>query len=334
MTFLDSQRLLLLWLLPILFFLPIWIRIKMDRKASLFSEAKKQNSTNRIFWIQISLSFLAFCSFVVAFARPSWGTKEEAIVHSGRNVLIVLDVSRSMLAEDIVPNRLERAKADLLDLLNDLQGDRTGLMVFRNGTSMICPFTTDLAFLRQSIENTGIDSAPRGETDIGEALDVALAAFRKLGSDHNAILLLSDGEDLSGTAIETAKKCAEAKIPVFCMGIGNTAGSSIPMEEKGSMLEYNGETVVSKLDNKTLMAIASTSGGVYIPLTSTSAGSNTLGSIYKKHVRALVEQETEERAKSTLVERYQIFLVSGLIFIFIATFLSLGRHQKGKRKKK
>ena len=334
MTFLASQRLFLLWLLPILFLIPVWMRIQLDRKVHSFSASKKDASIKRTFWIQVFLSFIALALFIVACSRPAWGTREEAIVHSGRNVLIVLDVSRSMLAEDIVPNRLERAKADLLDLLGDLQGDRTGLMVFRNGTSMICPFTTDRAFLRQAIENVGIDSAPRGETDIGEALDSALAAFRKLGSDHNAILLLSDGEDLSGTAIETAKKCAEAKIPVFCMGIGNTAGSSIPTEEKGSMLEYNGETVVSKLDNKTLMAIASTSGGVYIPLTSTSAGSNTLGSIYKKHVRALVEQETEERAKSTLVERYQIFLVSGLIFIFIATFLSLGRHQKGKRKKK
>ena len=333
MSFAYPVILLLLWLVPLPGLLIVWARRRQQRRTArlIHPNALKGRLGSRSefrFYTQLALFITALILFIIASAGPRWGQRDEIVLGSGRNVLIVLDVSRSMLADDVRPNRLERAKADLTDLLADLQGDRAGIMVFRNGTAMLCPFTTDLAFLNQTLTGITVDSAPRGETDIGEAISSALNAFKDLGADHNAIILISDGEDLSGKAVSAAAEAGKRNIPVFCVGIGNAKGSTIPGDET-DVMKYKGENVVTKLNNQTLLDMATASKGAYIPLETAATGRTTLGTLYNRHVRTIVAQEIQEMRESRMIERFQLFLIPGVLLLIVCAALSYGR--PGKR---
>lgn len=330
MTFEYPAVLLCLWLIPIPVIYMLWSRRHSRGRVSKLVHSKifkkrYGNDADKIFNVQLTLFTIAAILLVLAAARPRWGEREQVILTSGRNVLILLDVSRSMLANDVHPNRLERAKADISDLLDELHGDRAGIMAFRKGAVLLCPFTTDRAFLHQTLEGITIDSAPRGETDIGEAIEAALQTFENLGTEHNAIIMISDGEDLSGKAIAQAQKAGEQNIPIFCVGIGDTRGSTVPVDSIHGVMEYRGENVITKLDNETLIAVANASRGTYIPLQTAGTGRNTLGILYKRHVQAITAQEMQDRLETILIERYQLFLLPALLLLLIATALSQGR---------
>lgn len=325
MTFVHPAILLLLWLAPVPPALLAVMRRRQLRRAARISPSAGRRPSG-VFYTQCALVSLGLALMTAAAARPQWGQREQVVSSSGRNVMILLDVSRSMLARDVRPNRLERAKADLTDLISELDGDRAGLVAFRNGARVLCPFTTDTSFLLQALDGVSIDSAPRGETDIGSAIGAALSAFAELGADHNAIVLVSDGGDLSGAALEKAKNAAERRIPIFCVGIGDSAGSSIPDGEDGaSSMKYRGEEVLTKLENETLSEIAKISGGAYIPLQTAATGRNTLGKIYNNHVRSVVEGEMREMSETLAIERFQLFLIPGLALVMAAAMLSAGR---------
>ncbi len=326
MTFVHPALLLLLWLAPALAALAWWLwRRREARAARLAGPARARAVFGRgRAAAQIALASAGLALAVVALARPQWGERDEEVLSSSRNLLILLDVSRSMLARDVRPSRLERAKADLSDLVDSLAGDRAALVAFRAAPAVLCPFTTDVGFLRESIAGASIDAAPRGETDLGRALRAALDLFGPLGSDANAIVLVSDGEDLTGAGRAAAAECGARRIPVFCMGVGSAAGADVPADDAGKPLEHRGERVVSKLHGDDLAAIAAASGGVYLPLESTSGG-NTLGSLYRDHVRALVARERREALESRRVERYPLFLLPGLLLLLAAAALSRGR---------
>ena len=326
MTFVRPALLLLLWAVPALAALAWWLwRRREVRAARLAGAAKARVVFGRgLAAAQIALACAGLALAVVALARPQWGEREEEVLSQSRNVLVLLDVSRSMLAEDVRPSRLERAKADLSDLVDSLAGDRAALVAFRGASVTLCPFTADEAFLREAIAGASVDSAPRGETDLGRALRAALKLFEPLASDANAIVLVSDGEDLAGAGLKAAEECGARGIPVFCMGVGSAAGASVPAGENGLPLVHRGEKVVSKLDGTGLAAIAAASGGVYLPLESTSSG-NTLGSLYRDHVRALVAREKREALEARRVERYGLFLLPALLLLLAAALLSRGR---------
>ena len=333
MTFVHPAWLLLLWLLPVWAAAAVWLRRRRRRRAArIGGRSVAPTGDHRVFAVQVLLCVLGLAAGILALARPQWGVREETVISSSRNLLLVVDVSRSMLARDVRPSRLERAKADLLDLFDVLQGERVGLMAFRNDARLVCPFTTDLGFLREALDALSIDSAKRGETDVGRALEAAVAEFRQLGSDHNAIILVSDGEDLTGRARELARSCGEAGIPVFCVGVGDPLGAAIPYEgSSDGNLVYRGSAVVTRMDAGTLTEIAAASGGVYLPLAGASDGRTTLGSIYRDHVRSLVAQETSERIESRKIERFQIFLGVAFGLLALALALSLGRPARARK---
>ncbi len=335
MSFSYPAILLFLWLVPLPGLYILWARRRQKRLALLIVhpnalKGRSGATSNTIFNAQLWLFMSALVLLVIAAAGPRWGQREEIVFGSGRNVLIALDVSRSMLAADVRPNRLERAKADIADLLSELQGDRAGILVFRNRAVLLCPFTTDMAFLSQTLSGISIESAPRGETDIGAAIASALESFKNLGTDHNAIILISDGEDLSGKAASKASEARQRGIPIFCVGIGDAGGATIP-DETSSAMKYRGEDVVTKLNNQTLLDIATASGGAYIPLQTSATGRNTLGTLYQRHVKSIMARELQEMRESRLIERFQIFLFPGLILILLSTALSLGRPSRKRR---
>ena len=336
MSFTHPAILLILWLVPLPGVLIVWSRHRQKRQAARLvhpnSMPRRRNpAPDAIFNAQLGLILISLALIITAAAGPRWGEREEIVLSSGRNVLILLDVSRSMLATDVRPNRLERAKADLADLLAELQGDRAGIMAFRNGTALLCPFTTDRAFLSQTLSGITIDSAPRGETDIGGAITAALATFKDLDVHHNAIILISDGEDLTGRAVEKAAEAREQGIPIFCVGIGDAKGATIPTNGNTPM-SYRGESVITKLDNQTLLDIATTSKGAYIPLQTSATGRTTLGTLYNRHVRTILAREMQETQEARLVERFQLFLIPGLLAMLAAAMLSSGRPGRKRRK--
>ena len=274
------------------------------------------------------LTGLFLCLFSAA--RPQWGKSTEKIVERSRNVVVAIDVSRSMLATDVRPNRLERAKADVADLIDSLEGDRCALVAFRRTGVVICPLTTDHGFLRGALEQMTPESAPRGETDLGSAIRAALDALDPAADDHNAIIVISDGGDLRGEAIANSELARKRKIPIFTVGIGDPrVGAPIPAEDGQGLMKFKGETVKVKLEETALKAIAEASRGRYVPLATAGTAETTLGAIYRRFLRQVAAKEQNEEAERA-AERYQVFLMPGLCLLIAGACLSKGRFRRSR----
>lgn len=326
MTFSHPLYLLLLLIVPLLPLLSVWWwKCYQARVLKLSRHAVSVPARARL---QIALLTLSAGMLVVALSGPAWGKGEEEIVQRSRNVMLAVDVSRSMLAEDVRPNRLGRAKADLIDLVDALNGDRAGLLAFRGKGVLLCPMTTDTAFLRQNIDALAPDSAPPGETDLADAITKCLEAFEMAQSAHNAIVLVSDGEDLAGRAKQMAEIAGQRGIPIFTVGIGSAKGAEIP--DGASVVTYEGKTVKSQLTESTLREIAILSHGRYIPLATAGTAQTTLGAVYARYLSKLADEEIRERSERAFVERTWIFATLAVLGCLIAGVVSLGRIRCGR----
>ena len=280
--------------------------------------------------LQMSLVLAGLFLSLFAASRPQWGKTTERTVERSRNVVVAIDVSRSMLAQDVRPNRLERAKADVADLIDSLEGDRCALVAFRRTGVVICPLTTDHSYLRGALEQMTPESAPRGETDLGGAIRSALDALDPAADDHNAIILISDGGDLRGEALANAQLAKKRGIPIFTVGIGDPKrGATIPAADGRGELKFKGETVRVKLEEAALKAIAEASKGRYVPLATAGTAETTLGAIYRRFLRQVAVKEQNEEAERT-AERYQVFLLPGLALLIAGAALSKGRFGRGR----
>ncbi|NQT94170.1 MAG: VWA domain-containing protein, partial [Lentisphaerae bacterium] len=333
-TFASAWVLLLLWLVP-----PVtaWWHFALRRRdrlllglvsAHMQKKIQPVSSRTRLRW-QTVLIATGLALGIVSAARPQWGTREETVYQRGRDLVIALDVSRSMLARDVHPNRLARAKADLHDLIGELRGDRAALVAFRRSAVLLCPLTTDYTFLRQALDGIDIDSAPPGATDIGAAIEEALEAFESDPGAHKAVILISDGEDLSGRALFAAENAAKRGIPIFTVGLGDRRGAPIPAEDGKGNETYEGIEVTTRLDHDTLHALAETSGGAYVPVGTAGMTSITLGTLYREHLRRITAQDIEETQRRRRVERYQGFLLLSVLLMLTAVGLSPGRLKLG-----
>ena len=201
-------------------------------------------------------------------------------------------------------------------------------MAFRRTGVVICPLTTDHGYLRSALEQLTPESAPRGETDLGSAIRAALEALDPAADDHNAIIMISDGGDLRGEALQNAALAAKRKIPIFTVGIGDPKhGAAIPSEDGRSELKFQGQTVKVKLEETALKAISEASKGRYVPLATAGTAETTLGAIYRRFLRQVAAKEQNEEAERA-AERYQIFLVPGLVLLIAGAALSKGRFAK------
>jgi len=309
----------------------LWWSFLKARREKALSKLTLNVPTSSISGLQTACIVVGLFLALFAAARPQWGKSMEKTVTRARNVVIAIDVSRSMLAEDVRPNRLERAKADVADLIDSLAGDRCALVAFRRAGVLVCPLTTDHGYLRNVLERMSPETAPRGETNIGSAIRAALSALDPAADDHNAIILISDGGDLRGEALQNAEAARKRGIPIFTVGIGDpTKDTTIPAEDGlGVQKKFDGKPVMVKLEESALKAIAEASNGAYVPLATAGTAETTLGAIYRQHLRkiAIMEQNEEE---SRLGERYQIFLVPGLVLLLLGAALSKGRFAKRK----
>jgi len=286
--------------------------------------------------LQATLVSVGAMLALFAAARPQWGRSQERRAVGSRNVVVAVDVSRSMLAEDVRPNRLERAKADVADLIDSLAGDRCSLVAFRRTGVALCPLTTDRAFLRSALETLSPESAPAGETDLGSAIRECLRVISQSDgkdgakADHSAVIIISDGGDLRGNAIKEAEAAKARGVPVFTVGIGDPkVGATIPAAG-GGVQKFKGENVIVRLEEAALKAIASASGGRYVPLATARTADTTLGSIYRDFLRRVAAREQNEE-DDRLAERFQWFLIAGTVFLAAGASLSRGRFRRRRR---
>ena len=310
-----------------------WSFLKVRREKALAKITLKVPQV-RSAGLQTALVLCGLTLALLAAARPQWGRSSEKITLRSRNVVIGIDVSRSMLAEDVRPNRLERAKADVADLIDSLEGDRCALVAFRRTGVQICPLTTDHGYLRGALEQLSPDSAPRGETDLGAAIRAALDALDRKADAHNAIIIISDGGDLRGQALENAALAKKRGSPIFTVGLGDPRrGATIPSETGKGMVMHDGKLVEVKLEEAALKAIAEASaGGRYVPLATAGTAETTLGAIYRRFLRQVAAKEQNEE-ESRAADRYQVFLIPGVALLLLGAALSKGRHRADSRRR-
>ena len=330
MKFVYPWMLVLVALVPVAGAFWAYLRARAERNLSAMVARPLQGRLlprrPQLFNLQAALLLAGLFLVVFAAARPQWGHSSQKMVARTRNVVVALDVSRSMLATDVRPNRLERAKADVADLIDALEGDRCALVAFRRTGALLCPLTTDHAFLRATLEGVSPESAPRGETDLGSAIKTSLDALDPAADDHNAIILISDGGDLRGGALASARAAAKRSIPIFTVGLGNPKeASTIPDASGAGVQQYQGKAVTTKLEEKALVEIARASGGRYVPLATAGTAETTLGSIYRRFLRQVQAKEEAEAEEQRATERFGFFLVPGLLLVLLAGSLSRGR---------
>jgi Ca-activated chloride channel homolog len=259
-----------------------------------------------------------FALVVIALMQPKWNPKPMDIKRAGRDVVILLDTSRSMLGEDLRPSRLDAAKLAIMDLLEVLKGDRVAIVTFAGNVSVKCPLTQDYAFAKMVVADISTESSSRGGTKIGDAVRRALAeVFDDKERKFKDIILITDGEDHDSFPVDAAAKAGAEGIRIIAVGLGNqTEGTRIPVtgeDGQKAFLKYNGQEVWSKLDAKTLREMAfATPGGKYVPV---ETGTCDLGRIYEEVVASAEKKQLESTTMMQYDEKFQIFLAVGLLLI-------------------
>jgi Ca-activated chloride channel homolog len=280
--------------------------------------------------LKAAMLILAFASIGVALTEPKWNPQPQQIRHKGRDVVILLDTSRSMLAEDIKPNRLERSKIAITDLLEVLQGDRVAIITFAGNATVKCPLTQDYAFVRMALADISTESNSRGGTAIGDAIRKATEeVFDKQSRQYKDLILITDGEDHDSFPVEAAKKAAPEGIRIIAIGLGDDqTGARIPItgpNGEKTFLKYQGREVWSKVDSDMIYEIAgATEGGRHlIVLPGTTMD---LGGIYRDVIASAEKRELESTTMMKYDEKFQIFVAFGIILL-------IGEALIGERKK-
>ncbi len=270
--------------------------------------------------IKFSLLMLAFAFLVAAVCGPLIGSKLEEVKRKGADIVIALDVSNSMKAEDIRPNRLERSKQAISRLIDKLQGDRIGLVVFAGDAYMQLPITTDYGAAKLFLSTVEPDILPRQGTAIGSAIEMAASAFSDSTKKHSAIIVITDGENHEDDAVESAKKAAEQGMKIYTIGMGSPEGAPIPVYNNGTRVGFrqdnNGQTVLTKLDATALQEIAEAGKGKFVRASNSDDGLD----IILKEINALDKKEFQAKMFTDYENQFQYFLCAAL-FLFLLEFL-------------
>jgi Ca-activated chloride channel homolog len=333
--FQNPNMLHFLWILPVLAVVAFYRFHKKDQALRRFAEAGLLERINPALsrareWWKVLLVVAGTLFIVSALTRPAWNPKPEKVERKGRDVVFVLDVSRSMMAEDLKPNRLERAKLSIRDLVEQLEGDRVALVAFA-GTSVVkCPLTQDYGFFRMMLDDTGRESISRGGTLIGDALRKTVdEVYSDRLKRYKDIVLITDGEDHDSFPEEAAKEAGERGIRLIAIGLGDEQeGQRIPMiNERGerTFLRYRGEEVWTRLGADTLRKmVEATPGGRYLNV---ATGTFDLGAIYRDLVADAEKRELESTTIHRYEEKFQVFL--GAAILLLLAEMGMSERKKG-----
>ena len=324
----QPQYLWLLMLVPLFFAAQVLVNRLRRRRMSRFGDETLVKSLMPSYasakvWLRLSLFAVAFCFFVLALARPQRGIKLKEQQVTGAEVIIALDVSNSMLAEDYSPNRLERAKLAISQVSEKLKDDRIGLIVFAGEPYVQIPLTSDYISARMFLNSISNKSVPVQGTAIGSAIDLAMRSFSENSDKSRAIIVITDGENHEDDPVAAATLAAENGIRVFTIGVGSKEGTFIPMPGGGYISDADGNNVVTRLDDETLRQIAAEGNGVYVQSTNREFG-----------LAPIIEEIQNMEDKVTTTVTYEEYEELYMYFLGVALLLLVVEMLIGDRRSK
>jgi Ca-activated chloride channel homolog len=269
---------------------------------------------------------------ILALARPQWGYFQEEVAQRGLDIVAAIDTSKSMLATDIAPNRLARAKLAALSLMQQAQSDRLGLVAFAGSAFLVCPLTIDDAAFQQSVQALDVNTISEGGTSLAEAINTAAQAY-KADDNYKVLVLFTDGEDNDAGAVEAAQSAAKDGLRIFTVGIGTAAGELLQTKDENGNLGYirdeQGNVVKSHLNEALLRQIAAAAGGSYYSL----RGANTMDALYERSLAPLPKSEGKEQWVKRPYERYHWFLAVAILLLIAEIFFPERRPPAGRDSK-
>ena len=315
----------LLWAVPVLVTL-LWAALRrrmtlLRRLGPLASErvsarAQKVHRLRAVLWLS------AMVMGVLALAQPRWGYRWQELKREGLDLVVVLDVSRSMDVEDVAPNRMEQAQREVLDLTEMLAGDRVGLVVFAGGAYARMPLTLDYAVLRHQVRDSSSQTLVSQGSDIGAAIDMAVDLLGPARASDRAVLLISDGEDHVGEAVSAAERAADADVHLYTMGVGTPEGAPIPQAGGGFKKDRSGQVVMAKLDEGLLAEVARIGHGAYVRA---GASNRDVAGIYRDEIRGRLQgAEQGVRRERLWDERYSWPLSLAVVLLVAGVFVRPG----------
>ena len=333
----EPRALLLLLLVPLLAAFLVMVRVRRRRLLARFGRedlvARLVRAPGAGRWaLRVSLILLAATFLVLTLARPRWGQKVEEVRRQGVDVMVAIDVSASMLSEDVKPSRLARAREEVATLLSSLGGDRVGLVAFAGDSYVACPLTLDYAAAKIFLDVLDPSLIPIPGTAIASAIRKSTAAFNSREKHYKVMILITDGEDHEEDAVAAAREASREGVVIYTLGVGSGGGSPIPMRQAdGPVTGYRqdraGKIVTSRLDPVRLAEIAEAAGGKYLPAT---AEGREIREIQDRIAR-MERRQVGSRIVVTYEERYQIPLAVALIALILDA--GIGRRLFPRREK-
>jgi Ca-activated chloride channel homolog len=321
----HTYYLYFLALLPLFVLSAVWFILWRKKALNRFGESRVIASlipelSNGKILFKFILVMIAWAALVIGLADPQTGSKLEKVQRKGIDLIICLDVSNSMLAQDIRPDRLERSRQAISRLIDNLDGDRIGIVVFAGKAFMQLPITTDYAAAKLFLSSISTNSVPTQGTAIADAIKLAVESFGE--SKHNkAIVVITDGEDHQGDVLEQAEAAAKSQVTVYTIGMGLPDGAPIPEFNGNVMTGYKkdkeGKTIITKLDETMLERIASVGKGIYVRASNSDAG---LQKVFDE-VSKIQKSEIDTRQFSDYEDRFQYFVGIALFFLILELFI-------------
>ena len=309
--------LFLLLLIPFFFLIQALVLRLRRRRIRKFGDEKlvaqlMPSYAKAKVWVRLTLFSLGFFFFVIGLSRPQIGAKLKEHETKGAEIMIALDVSNSMLAEDYSPNRLERAKLAISRLVDKLRDDRIGLIVFAGNSFVQLPITTDYVSAKMFMNSISTESVPVQGTAIGEAINTAMRSFSSQSEKSRAIIVITDGENHEDDPVAAAKQAAEMGVRVFTIGVGSPEGKPIPMD--GELLkDKDGNIVVTRLDEKVLQEVAQAGNGLYVRAGNSEFGLNPI----IEDIRRMEDEKYSSIVFEEYDEQFMYFLAIALFFFVI-----------------
>jgi len=334
MRFGDPYYFLLIWLLP---FLALFFWVVARRRERMLSRFANLNLVARlsdplrpgVVFLRRVILLVALAFMILALARPHYGKKPVILKREGRDIVFLLDTSLSMLADDIKPDRLTRARFEITSLLRRLEGDRVGLVPFAGDAFVLCPLTTDYSAVALFLDGVDTDLISQPGTNIARALEEGAQLFDQQQRKYKVMILITDGEQLEGDALEAAKKLPRQGIHLYAIGVGTPDGVPIPVKDAtGRVVDYKrdarGEVVMSRLGEQLLAELAHLGGGQYY-----RAGRQAieLERIFED-IQKLEKRELSSREFTLYHERYQWFLGVAVLLLLVEPLLLERRRRK------
>jgi Ca-activated chloride channel homolog len=329
--FANPDFLYLLLLLPVLILLFIYNEIRKKRALNSLGDIKlvsnlvPELSGSRPV-IKFLLLLIALASGVIMLSRPQFGSKLEDIKKQGVEVIIALDVSNSMMAEDIQPNRLTRAKQAISRLVDNLDNDKIGLIVFAGDAYTQIPVTTDYISAKMFLSSISPEIVPKQGTAIGAAINLGMRSFSPGEGNSKAMIIITDGENHEDNPVSNAEEAAKAGIIIHTIGIGSSDGVPVPVVINGKkdyLRDSEGNSVITKLDEDILRKIAMSTNGSYVRASNSNIG---LDEIFNE-IRKMKKQELESTMYTEYNDQFQIF-TSIMLFLLLVEFIIMDRKNR------